>query len=109
MATLPASGGFRVTAGPLQTALIEVGLTRTTAHGSAGVLAPLYLNPLEPAGSPSPFQPKPGRRLYALACPGVAVLKRSSSPPSVVGSLNSGRSKTLPVGGLASNLATAPL
>src|SRR5262245_28980119 len=50
-----------LTLGPLQRALMTVSLMRTMTHGSAGVCVPLYFQPFEPAGSPSPVHVPPLR------------------------------------------------
>jgi hypothetical protein len=86
MPELPENGGTSVTPVPLQTNLMTFSLTRPTLQGSAGVPAPLYFQPFDPAGLPSPFQPAAGRAAIIGGEPPPTVSKISMEPPSTVGS-----------------------
>src|SRR5512145_2025115 len=93
---------------PLQMPLTIFSLTRTDLQGSASVPAPLYFQPLEPAGLPRPFQPGAGRLALIEGPPPSSVNTRL--PPSAVGSfsMGSGSANVVPVGGFEMNLANLP-
>jgi hypothetical protein len=86
MPELPAKGGTSVTPVPLQTNLMTFSLTRPTLQGSPGVPAPLYFQPFEPTGLPSPFHPAAGCAATFGGVPPPTVSMISIVPPSKVGS-----------------------
>src|SRR6476620_306850 len=93
----PWKGGTNVTPVPSHTNLMTLGFTSPTLQGSPGVPAPLYFQPVEPAGLPSPFQPMEGREVVIGREPPPTVSTIWSVPPSTVGS-PPGRLKSGPIG-----------